>query len=1402
MKYRRAAITANQIRSIEQYRESDSYWVKNVPVPVGPTSMYSLVQKKAGRRNDVVHAKFFMPESDHLTRHLQTMELRNTLETGVMPVVLHGLHIQCYKSFLSQVFSKVLCDYAKFCLAQANKEFSSQFALCLTSANVSASYGGNETDYLALLSFKSKITHDPYEVLTSWNHSFHFCEWSGISCGKRHKRVIALQLGSQGLEGSLSPHVGNLSFLRELSLKNNSFQGTIPHELGRLSRLRHLYLDENKFSGVIPTNFSGCSNLEDLWLNLNELTGSIPKGMSLLSKLACLYIEDNKLTGGIPPFLGNITSMKEFSAVGNPFGGSIPDTLGLWKSLTLFQSGGCNLSGSIPHSIFNVSLLVRVSLAENQLSGSLPSEIGNQLPNLKYFQLRNNKLSGVLPHSISNCSKLRKLEMSENNFSGKLTINFSKLRDISLIVLRDNNFHGRGEADDMRFIDSLKNCTTLVKLELHNCNLRGVLPKSIGNLSQLMLLGLAENQIFGSLPSSIGSLVGLTGLSLGANQFKGKIPSSIGKLQKLQRLGLYINQFSGPIPDAIGNLSLLTELYLHSNKLEGHIPPTLGNCTKLNGLSLADNRLSGKIPKQLLQLPSLTHFLVLSQNSLSGSVPSEIKNLKMLSYLDLSDNNLSGTITSSLGECISLTELYLSGNIFEGIIPSSLSSLRGLGVLDISQNNLSGKIPQFLDKWNSLEFLNLSFNDFEGEVPVVGVFANVSLFSVLGNNRLCGGLVRLKLPKCKETGSKKKRFPFFLLLILIVPALLVVLCCVYLLCKKKRNSQPSQSSRNERFLKVSYNELLKATDGFSTENLIGEGGFSSVYKGILDSHDDRFVAIKVLHLQNRGAHKSFLAECEAWRSIRHRNLLKIITSCSSVDFQGNDFKALVYEFMPNGSAHDWLHSSANTSKLNLLQRINILRDVATVLDYLHNRCQTTIVHGDLKPSNILLNDDMVAHVGDFGLARLLGADLNQSSSTGVKGTIGYAPPEYGIGSQMTSSGDVYSFGILLLEVMTGKRPTNDMFNEGLSLHKYAYMALPDHVIDVIDDDAIVLQSTEANAKKMEECLVAIIKIGVSCSVDSPPQRMKIENVVNELQRILDATDGFSTENLIGEGGFSSVYKGILDSHDDRFVAIKVLHLQNRGAHKSFLAECEAWRSIRHRNLLKIITSCSSVDFQGNDFKALVYEFMPNGSAHDWLHSSANTSKLNLLQRINILRDVATVLDYLHNRCQTTIVHGDLKPSNILLNDDMVAHVGDFGLARLLGADLNQSSSTGVKGTIGYAPPEYGIGSQMTSSGDVYSFGILLLEVMTGKRPTNDMFNEGLSLHKYAYMALPDHVIDVIDDDAIVLQSTEANAKKMEECLVAIIKIGVSCSVDSPPQRMKIENVVNELQRILDVLQNI
>ncbi|KAJ0930051.1 putative protein kinase RLK-Pelle-LRR-XII-1 family [Helianthus annuus] len=972
--------------------------------------------------------------------------------------------------------------------------------------------GAIETDHEGLLKIKSLITRDPYGALTSWNDSLHLCDWSHVYCGKRHRRVTIIDLSSQGLEGSLSPHVGNLSFLRLLFLYNNSFQGAIPQELGRLSRLRRLYLYQNKFNEVIPTNISSCFNLEVIGLSNNELVGSIPKEISSLTKLTFLALFKNKLTGGIPPYLGNMTSLEVFFLNENPLGGTIPDTLGLMKSLKAITLSSCNLYGTIPNSLYNLSLLANISLSDNQLTGGLYSAVGAMLPNLVWFQFWGNKLSGPLPASISNCTSLKLLELQNNMFSGHLTIDFSKLTNIYVINIGGNPF-GSKEADETKFIDSLKNCTRLKMLSFAKCKFQGVLPRSIGNLSnQLHELSFYENQLHGNLPSSIGNLVGLNILVLGGNQFTGNIPSTIGNLQNLEGLYLDENHFSGQIPDSMGNLSLLITLYLSSNILEGVIPSSLGNCHRLLTLFHNDNKLNGKIPVQLLQLSSLSITLDLSQNNLFGSLPIEVGNLNMLTTLNLSDNNLSGNIPSSLGGCSSLLRLSLKGNLFQGMIPLSLNSLKGLVELDISHNNLSGHIPRFFEQFKS-EYLNLSYNNFEGEVPMVGVFANESAFSVLGNRRLCGGIIELGLPKCKETSKFTKKFHLYLIVTLIASVLFIATCLAYAWCKNKRKSHLSQSSTSEPYPKVSYSQLLKATNGFSESNLIGTGGYSSVYKGILFEDNDTFVAIKVLHLQNRGAQRSFMRECEAWQNLRHRNLLKIITSCSSIDFQGNPFKALVYEFMPNGSLHDWLHSSGNTSRLNLLQMIKILMDVANALDYIHNHCLPTIIHGDLKPSNILLDNDMVAHVGDFGLARFLGTSY-QNNSTGIRGTMGYIAPEYGLGSEMTSNGDIYSFGILVLEAMTGKHPTDDIFNEDLSLHKFASMALLDNVIDIIDvnilnlyqEDRIVLENNEENAKKIEECLTLTIKIGVACSVDSPTQRMDVKMVVRELQRILDTLE--------------------------------------------------------------------------------------------------------------------------------------------------------------------------------------------------------------------------------------------------------------------------------------------------------
>ncbi|ONK59353.1 uncharacterized protein A4U43_C08F5570 [Asparagus officinalis] len=929
------------------------------------------------------------------------------------------------------------------------------------------------------------------------------------------------------LHGEIPAGLSNCSDLRVLCLDNNMLVGTIPDSFASLKKLSWLYLSKNQLTGTIPawigaSSSSSSSTFSRLDLASNSLTGGIPASTGNLSSLILLTLSDNRLEGAIPPSLGNCTDLLMLGLRDNKLEGTIPESLARLSNLKDFDVSFNELSGTVPSSLYNLTSLGSLSLGLNYFVGELPVNIGHTLPNLQQLIVQGNQFEGTIPVSLSNLSGIEVLDLAANKFSGVVPPIFGDLPYLYQLNLCGNQLMA-DDAEGWRFLASLTTCTQLSFLILCDNLFEGGFPSHITNLSTtLEVISLSGNQISGAIPAEIKNLESLATIDLYHNLLTGSIPESIGTLKSLQLLDFSHNRLSGEVPASLGNLSILGRLLLGENLFRGVIPTSFGNFNNLVELNLSYNQLDGIIPKEVVSISSLSQLLDLSHNSLSGPIPSEVGRLNNLARIDISYNKLSGKIPSTFGDCHVLQYLHLESNSLEGPIPSRLSELKGIEEVDISHNDISGEIPYFLSRISSLKSLNLSFNHFEGRVPAAGVFSNLSAVSLYGNNQLCGGDPKLKLPVCFIDDSKASRKIRIPVLIGIIVSVIVFVCLCFLSLigvarykkRKPRKLFPSVTFSDDHYRKVSYGELRKATDGFSSESLIGEGTFGSVYKGRINGYKND-VAIKVLKLQERGGFNSFMAECEALRNIRHRNLAKILTSCSTIDVEGNEFRALVFEFMPHGSLEEWLHpkglANFQACGLGFTQRLNIGIDVASAVEYLHHNGDTPIVHCDLKPSNVLLDNDMNARVTDFGLARFLNGnkgvkDQDASFSVGIKGSIGYIAPEYGISNQVSTQGDVYSYGILLLEILTRKRPTDDMFQNGITLREFVEKSFPDKILEIVDPQLFSLEKNNngdnLNRSTAEELLkgflLSLIKIGLCCSRENPNARPHMRNVVTEM----------------------------------------------------------------------------------------------------------------------------------------------------------------------------------------------------------------------------------------------------------------------------------------------------------------
>ncbi|XP_028790960.1 probable LRR receptor-like serine/threonine-protein kinase At3g47570 [Neltuma alba] len=477
-----------------------------------------------------------------------------------------------------------------------------------------------------------------------------------------------------------------------------------------------------------------------------------------------------------------------------------------------------------------------MDLALNHFNSSLPSNMFLNLPNLQVLGLGGNQFTGPIPVSIVNASMLSGITIPKNHFTGPVP-NLGKLHKLSYLELFSNNLGSNSTTKDLEFFESLMNCSELNELVLTFNNFGGHLPNCMCNWStHLTSIYLQDNQFYGQIPEALGNLLSLRSLSMDNNHLAEIIPTTLGKLQSMEFLSLSANKLSGKIIRFIGNLTRLFHLDLSNNMLEGQVPPSIRNCESLVYLDLSQNNFRGAIV-HVMGLPYLSILLNLSRNSFIGHLPNEVGKLTKIDKLDVSHNHLTGNIPQTIGDCQSLEYLCLQGNFFQEDIPLSLASLKGLRYLDLSQNNLFGSILKDLQDI-ALEYLNISFNMLDGEIPRKGVFSNASATSLIGNNKLCGGISQLELPPCpiKSNGQRKHQNFKLIISTCCVIAFLLLASIVAIYHWRRRSKKSSLSSPTiDMISKVSYQSLDNATNGFSVKNLIGSGSFGLVYKGSLES---------------------------------------------------------------------------------------------------------------------------------------------------------------------------------------------------------------------------------------------------------------------------------------------------------------------------------------------------------------------------------------------------------------------------------------------------------------------------------------------------------------------------------------------------------------------------------------
>ncbi|KAL5704807.1 non-specific serine/threonine protein kinase [Ranunculus cassubicifolius] len=875
------------------------------------------------------------------------------------------------------------------------------------------------------------------------------------------KNLVVLQLGRNELTGSIPSEIGNMSELNQLDLSNNLLTNSIPVSLSKLNKLFFLYLYGCQLVGSIPPEIGNMSNLGVLQLNNNLLNGSIPASLGTLSNLRILSLFQNQLSGSLPSVLGNLSYLERLEIGQNHFTGPLPSSLGHLKTLTNLFLYGNQFSGSIPIELGNMKSLSKLGLGENNLTGSLPSSLGN-LTNLSEFSVFSNNLSGMIPQEITKLNLIT-LSLSANNFSGHLPQNLCHGGMLQNLTVNLNGFNGP-------IPNSLKNCPNLIRVRFDDNHLTGNISESFRFHPNLDFLDLSHNNFYGELPDIWGTYKNLTSLKLANNNISGQILRGLGGLIKLEYLDISSNHLTGKIPKELGNLNSLIYLNLHDNNLSGSLPKDTGRLGSLGTLDLSSNKMSGVIPKEIGDLAQLL-YLNVSHNKFNGSIPYELANLASLQIL-----------------------LDLSQNLFTNTIPSGLSKLRKLESLNLSHNMLSGVIPPSFKEMISLMAIDVSYNSLEGPVPE----SKASTQVFIHNKGLCGrigGLQPCMSVEANPNGTKPKHQVVKILSLCIGGMIVLGFAFSGIFCvlhTKKGNSakEGHSTALDDPYCvlnydgRIVYDDIIQATEAFDDKHCIGTGSYGRVYKATLANGE--VAAIKKFHpSQDIEMIKSFETELQALTKLRHRNIVKLYGFCSHVRHS-----FLIYEYLEKGSLANVLSIWEEASIFDWIKRITIIKDVANALSYMHHDCSPPLIHRDISSKNILLDSEYNACVADFGIAKFL--NPNSSNWTAHAGTYGYLAPELAFTMRPTEKCDVYSFGVLTLELFMGSHPGELISSTGV-LSSTNGMSVS--IVDLLD------QRLQSPTPEIFNEVLVVLNLAFACLNQNPKSRPAMDLVSRELSTI-------------------------------------------------------------------------------------------------------------------------------------------------------------------------------------------------------------------------------------------------------------------------------------------------------------